>query len=272
MDGPYAGNLAYQPVFREGSVAVVTGVGPGMGRSIALGFASHGVDVVLAARRRERLEAVAAEVRALGRDALVVPTDLTDRDACLRLVDAAADRFGGVDILVQNGHHEGDWARVADADPASWRHVFEVNFFSALHLVHGAVPRLRERGGGAIVLVNSGAALRNPPTMGAYATSKAALATLTRTLALEVGQWNIRVNGVFLGPVLGENLERTGAGAAAAAGQTLEEWLDVKATEMALGIVPTPDQCAGSVLFLASRLAEPVTGQHLSVNGGQWTT
>ncbi len=259
-------------MFREGSVAVITGIGPGMGRSIALGFASRGVDVVLAARRRERLDAVAAEVRALGREALVVPTDLTDRDACIALIDASVDRFGGVDVLVQNGHHEGDWQRVVDADPDSWRHIFEVNFFSALHLVHRAVPAMRERGGGSIVLVNSGAALRNPASMGAYATSKSALATLTRTLAVEVGQWNIRVNGVFLGPVLGENLERSGATAAQASGKTLDEWLTTKATEMPLGIVPTPDQCAGSVLFLASDLALAVTGQHLSVNGGQWTT
>jgi NAD(P)-dependent dehydrogenase (short-subunit alcohol dehydrogenase family) len=257
-------------MFETGKVAVVTGVGPGMGRSVALGLARGGVDVVLAARRAERLEAVAAEVRALGRDPLVVPTDITDRDACQALVKAATERFGGVDVLVQNGHHEGDWQPVVEADPDVWRGVFEVNLFGALHLVQAAVPAMRERGGGSIVLVNSGAAVRNPASMGAYSASKAALASLTRTLAVEVGRWRIRVNGVFLGPVRGENLERLGAGAAAAAGSSLDEWLTVKATEMALGTVPTADECAGSVLFLASGLAAPVTGQHLSVNGGQW--
>jgi NAD(P)-dependent dehydrogenase (short-subunit alcohol dehydrogenase family) len=259
-------------VFRPGTVAIVTGIGPGMGRSIAVGFAERGVDVVLAARRQERLDAVADEIRALGRDPLVVPTDITDRDACGRLVAATVERFGGVDVLVQNGHHEGDWQPVVDADPESWRAIFEVNLFSAVHLVHHVVPQMRTRGGGSIVLVNSGAALRNPISMGAYSTSKAALATLTRTLALEVGQWGIRVNGAYLGPVLGENLERLGAGAAAASGVTLDDWLGVKSTEMALGFVPTADQCAGSILFLASDLAQPVTGQHLSVNGGQWCT
>jgi len=259
-------------MFGDGKVAVITGVGPGMGRSIAVGFARHGVDVVLAARRRERLEAVAAEIADLGRTPLVVPTDLTDRDACRALIDAAVERFGGVDVLVQNGHHEGDWQRVMDADADSWRHIFEVNLFGALHLVQAAVPSMQERGGGSIVLVNSGAALRNPISMGAYSTSKAALATLARTLALELGPSKVRVNGVFLGPVLGENLERLGTGAAAAAGTTVDEWLVTKAEEMALRIVPTPDQCAGSVLFLASDLAAAVTGQHLSVNGGQWCT
>jgi NAD(P)-dependent dehydrogenase (short-subunit alcohol dehydrogenase family) len=243
-----------------------------MGRSIALGLARGGVDVVLAARREERLEAVAAEIRAIGREPLAVPTDITSREACQQLVAAATERFGGVDILVQNGHHEGDWQPVVDADPDVWRGIFDVNLFGALYLVQAAVPVMRGRGGGSIILVNSGAAVRMPATMGAYSTSKAALAALTRTLAVEAGPWQIRVNGVYLGPVLGENLERLGAGAAAASGATVEEWLKVKATEMPLGFVPTPDQCAGAVLFLASDLAAAVTGQHLSVNGGQWTS
>jgi len=259
-------------LFGTAKVAVVTGVGPGMGRSIALGLARGGVDVVLAARRPERLEAVAAEIRDLGREPLVVPTDITDREACQRLAEVAVQRFGGIDILVQNGHHEGDWQQVVAADPEVWRGIFDVNLFGALHLVQAAVPVMRDRGGGSIILVNSGAAVRTPASMGAYSASKAALAALTRTLAVEAGRWQIRVNGVYLGPVLGENLERLGAGAAAAAGSTVDEWLKVKATEMPLGFVPTPDQCAGAVLFLASDLAAAVTGQHLSVNGGQWTT
>ena len=259
-------------MFGEGKVAIVTGVGPGMGRSIALGLARHGVEVALAARRAERLEAVAGDVRALGRAPLTVPTDITDRAACHDLVARTVERFGGVDFCVQNGHHEGDWTPVVDADPESWRAVFDVNLFGALHLVQAAVPEMRARGGGAVVLVNSGAALRNPVSMGAYSTSKAAVANLARTLALEVGQWNIRVNGVFLGPVLGENLARQGSRAAAAAGVTVEEWLTGKATEMPLGVIPTPDQCAGTVLFLCSDPAEVVTGQHISVNGGQWIT
>src|SRR3954464_9657785 len=110
-------------LFGTGGVAIVTGVGPGMGRSIAIGFASRGVDVALGARRAERLEAVAAEIRALGREPLVMPTDITDPGACRALVEATVERFGGVDFLVQNGHHEGDWARVLDADPDSWRHI-----------------------------------------------------------------------------------------------------------------------------------------------------
>lgn len=257
------------PMFREGAVAIVTGAGPGMGRAVALGFAQHGVDVVLAARRRERLEAVADEVRALGREPLVVPADLARADECRAVVDRTIERFGRLDHLVQNGHHPGDWMRVADADPEVWKQIFDVNFFGAMHLIQRAVRVMAE--GSSIVLVNSGAALRNPPTMGAYAASKAALASLVRTAALELGP-TTRVNGVFLGPVTGESLDNGAEATARAQGVTVEEFFRQRAEELPIRRIPSPEECAGAVLFFASELAAPVTGQHLSVNGGQWVT
>ena len=256
-------------MFEPGNVAIVTGAGPGMGRAIALGFAVHGVDVVLAARRKERLDAVAAEVRALGREPLVVTADLSQRDDCHAVVEQAVAHFGRLDHLVQNGHHAGDWARIAVADPDSWKHIFDVNFFGAMHLIQAAAPVMHDPA--SIVLVNSGAALRNPPTMGAYSASKSALASLVRTAALELGP-RIRVNGVYLGPVTGESLDTGAASTAAATGVSEEEFFRRRAEELPIRHIPTPEECAGSVLFFASRLAAPVTGQHLSVNGGQWVT
>jgi NAD(P)-dependent dehydrogenase (short-subunit alcohol dehydrogenase family) len=215
------------------------------------------------------LEDVAAAVRAEGRDPLVVVADLAQADDCHAVVAQATNRFGRLDHLVQNGHHPGDWKRVVDADPAEWKRIFDVNFFGAMHLVQAAAPVMHD--GGSMVLVNSGAALRNPPTMGAYAASKAALASLVRTAALELGP-RLRVNGVFLGPVTGESLDAGAAATAAGQGITEQEFLRQRAQELPIGQVPTPEQCAGSVLFFASELAAPVTGQHLSVNGGQWVT
>jgi NAD(P)-dependent dehydrogenase (short-subunit alcohol dehydrogenase family) len=256
-------------MFQEGAVAIVTGAGPGMGRAIAVGFARHGVDVVLAARRRERLEAVASEIRELGRDPLVVPADLARAGDCHAIVEQALTRYGRLDHLVQNGHHPGDWMRIADADPDVWKQIFDVNFFGAMHLIQAVAPVMSD--GASIVLVNSGAALRNPPTMGAYAASKAALASLVRTAALELSP-KIRVNGVFLGPVTGESLESGAAATAEGQGVTVEEFFRQRAEELPIRHIPTPEECAGSVLFFASQLAAPVTGQHLSVNGGQWVT
>jgi NAD(P)-dependent dehydrogenase (short-subunit alcohol dehydrogenase family) len=259
-------------VFNHGDVAVITGIGPGMGRSIALGFAREGVDVVIAARRPERLESVADEIRALGREPLVIPTDITDETSCQELIGATVEHFGRIDHLVQNAHHEGDWTPVAEADVESWHAVFDVNLFASLHLVKAAVPVMREAGRGSIVLVNSGAVLQHVANLGAYSASKAALASVTRTLAAEVGQWGIRVNGVFLGGIMGDNILLAAESQSAMQGITPEQWLEQRASTLPLRAMPTPDQSAGPVLFLCSELASAMTAQHLSVNGGQWPT
>lgn len=257
-------------MFDTGKVAIVTGVGPGMGTSIAVGLARQGVDVAIAARRSERLEAAAEQIRAAGREPLIFPLDITDAEGCRALVRATAERFGGVDFLVQNGHDEGDWSPAADADLDRWRRVFEVNFFGSLGLVQAAVPEMRKRGGGSIVFISSGAAIQAPPGMGAYAASKAALQSLTRSLALELGPSKIRVNDVMLGATQGETLNEAAKKASVAAGLTPEEWLARKPKDFALGAIPTPEECAGTVLYLCSNLARPVTGHHVAVNGGQW--
>ena len=250
-------------------MAIVTGIGPGMGRSIALALAREGADVVLAARRQERCEAVAEEVRDLGRIALVMPTDISDGAQCDELVDATVERFGGVDVFVQNGHHPGDWSPAVDADLDSWHEIMEINFFGALKLVQRVVPVMAARGGGRVVLVNSGAMISNPATMGAYSASKAALGSLVRTLSNEVATTGVLVNGVTLGPVQGENYSRFVPGDT---DEEKEAVVDERGRALPLGHIPTPDECAGAVLFFASELAAPITGQHLAVNGGQWVS
>jgi NAD(P)-dependent dehydrogenase (short-subunit alcohol dehydrogenase family) len=255
----------------DDKVAIVTGIGSGMGRSIALLFAAEGARLVLGARREDYLREVAAEVGAIGHEPLVVPTDLSSQEQCERIVDRALEVFGGVDVFVQNGHFVGDFTDAMTADLASWRHAMDVNLFGALAISQRAVPSMVERGGGRIVLVNSGAALSSPPRHGAYAASKAALSSLARTMANELGYSGVLVNSVTLGPVQGENT----SGAIAPPGTSDEERARLvaeKGRALPLGHMPTPDECAGAVLFLASPLAAAITGQNLVVNGGQWVT
>lgn len=256
------------PGLVDGKVALVSGVGPGLGREIALLLARHGADVALGARRPEHREAVAKEVADLGRHPLALPLDVCDRASCEEAVAAVVDRFGRIDVLVNNAFHDGDFARFADADLDSWRHTMEVNLWGTLQLTQAAVPHIPN--GGRIVMVNSMSAVRTQERFGAYTASKAALAAATRTLAKELGRRGIRVNGVHPGYIWGPSVEAYLRHQAERRGITFEERHAEVASETALGYLPPGSEIAGTVLFLASDLAAPITGQAIHVNCGHW--
>jgi len=255
-----------------GKVAIVTGIGPGLGREIALGFARLGAKLAIGARSTEVLEEVAAEIRAQGAEVVAQRTDLADRASCRALVEATVSRFGGVDILVQNGHHPGDWSSVEDADPDFWRAVMDTNLFGALHLYQACLPSMKKKGDGRIVFVNSGAANnRAPHGLAAYAASKAALASLVRSIALENGAYGIRCNGAHMGVIEGRHVRPWFESMAQKSGRTIDQYLEeYYDAHLPLRYVPPPAECAGAVIFLASDLARPITGQAISVNGGEW--
>jgi NAD(P)-dependent dehydrogenase (short-subunit alcohol dehydrogenase family) len=210
-----------------GKIAVVTGIGPGLGREIALQFAQNGAKLAIGARSVAILEEVASEIRQTGGDVIAQRTDLTDRASCQALVQATLDRYGGVDILVQNGHDAGDWKSVEDADPDSWRRIMETNLFGALHLFQACLPAMKAKGDGRIVFVNSGAANnRAPMGLSAYAASKAALASLVRSIALENGRYGIRCNSAHMGVIDGANVRPWFEQMAANGGRTIEQYLE----------------------------------------------
>jgi len=254
----------------EGKVAIVSGVGPGMGRDIALLFAEHGADVALGARTPARCEVVAEEIRALGRQAEVVRLDITDADACRAAVDAATSAFGGVDILVNNAFDDGNHRTFERSSLDEWKATMEVNLWGTLQMTEAVVPAMVERGGGRIVMINSMSAHRIQPRYGAYATSKGALETATKALAVELGVHGIRVNSVFPGYIWGDKVAAYFEHLAKQQGITPEEHYRQVADETALKYLPHSSEIAGSVLFFASDLSKPVTGQGLDVNAGQW--
>lgn len=254
----------------DAKVAIVSGLGPGMGRDIALQFAQEGAEVVLAARRPKMMETVAAEIRGAGGHALCVSTDITDNDACVALVEAATAEFGGVDVLVNNAFHGGDYTPFMQGDLNTWRETMDTNFFGTLQVTKAVVPSMQSRGGGHIVMVNTMSVQRVQEGYGAYASSKAALAMVTKTLAVELGRSGIRVNGVHPGYIWGDSVEWYFGEIAKGRGITGQEVYDEVAAETALGYLPHSSEIAGAVLFFASDLSRCITGTSLPVNGGHF--
>jgi NAD(P)-dependent dehydrogenase (short-subunit alcohol dehydrogenase family) len=251
-------------------IGIVSGIGPGVGREVALAFAREGAHVALAARTAPALEAVAAEVRALGRRALCVPTDIATAADCRRLVDATIAEFGRVDVLVNNAFLTHPWGPIESADFAAWQRILDVNLFGSLRLSQLVIPHMRRQGGGSIVMVNTMSMRIIEPNVGGYASSKAALMTATQTLAKEVGPDKIRVNSVVPGYIWSEKMAAYFRHLATEQGRTYEQVLEEVANRGALHHIPDSAEVAAAIVFFASDLSRAVTGQALDVNGGHF--
>ena len=220
-------------------IAIVSGIGPGLGRSIALGLARDGATVVLAARNEERLTSVAHEVRELGRDALVVPTDLSVAEERARLVERTVDAYGRVDVLVNNAFAMGPMTPMLETGVEPWREAFEVNVFGTMDLTLGVVRVMQQQGGGAIVMINSQAIRRTAPRRGSYAASKSALLAATNVLANEVGQYGIRINTVVPGQIWADQLRSFYEEVAARRGVDVQTVVEGVSRDMALRRIPS---------------------------------
>jgi NAD(P)-dependent dehydrogenase (short-subunit alcohol dehydrogenase family) len=269
MDGAGVAGVARPGGLLAGKVCVVSGVGPGLGRQAALLLASHGADLVLAARRQSTLDEVASEVEALGGRALTVPTDITDVEQCERVMAMATAEMGGIDVLVNNAFRYDAFQSFADVDLSVWRKIVDTNLFGSLQMTKAALPSMRERGGGSVVMVASMAARKPPELQGGYATSKGALLTATRVLASELGSSQIRVNAVVPGWMWGPSVEIYVQMTSEGRGVSREEVIQELADRIPLGRVPTDGEVAGTIVYLASDLSSAVTGQAIDANGGE---
>jgi NAD(P)-dependent dehydrogenase (short-subunit alcohol dehydrogenase family) len=250
-------------------VVVVAGVGPGLGRSIALASAREGADVVLAARTASRLEEVAKEVGALGRRAVVVPADVTDAGAAGYLVDVAVEGFGRVDALVYNALAMPPIKDLTTVDLDAVREGFDANVVAALRLIRLFTDVLTASQG-AVVLVNSMVVRFSQRRMGPYKLAKAAMLAMAQSLATEFGPRGVRVNSVAPGHIWGDSLKWYFGYLAGKRGVTVEEIYAETAAAIDLGRLPEPDEVADAVVFLASPLARAITGQCLDVNCGEY--
>jgi NAD(P)-dependent dehydrogenase (short-subunit alcohol dehydrogenase family) len=254
----------------EDRVAIVSGIGPGMGRDISLALAAQGADLALAARTESKLESVAKEIEALGRRVLPLRTDITQREDCRRLVERAQAELGRIDILVNNAFDPGRYVEIEQDELEHWRRPFEVNVLGTLQLTQQTLPVMKARGGGSIVMINSMIIREVLPTMAAYAASKAALMAATQTLAREVGAHKIRVNSVVPGYIWGRSLEHYFKLQGKKRGVDPQQVYEEVASQIALGRIPSSEEIAGAVVFFASDLSRAVTGQALDVNGGHF--
>jgi len=253
----------------ENRTAIVSGIGPGMGRDVSLAFARAGANLVLAARTEKAVEDVAAEVRATGRKAIGVAADIARDGDPERVVAAAVAEFGSVDVLVNNAFKGPSFKRFEDDEIASWRSVFDVNVFGALRLTQAVIPHMKARGG-SIVFINTMSTRIIEEGAGSYASSKGALLTAAQTLARELGRYRIRVNSVVPGYIWGKSVEGYFRLLAKQRGTTPEAVYEEIAGQTALHHIPTSAEIADAVLFFASDLSRVVTGQSLDVNGGHF--
>ncbi|MEY2874659.1 MAG: hypothetical protein RLZZ373_2030 [Pseudomonadota bacterium] len=258
-------NLRDEPVDAErlfdltGQIALVTGASGGLGRAIALAYAGHGADLVLADHDRATCEPVAAECRALGRRAHALCADLAEPPQVERLAIEAQAAFGRIDTLVCNAGMQGPAGPLHQIDDPAWQTVFQVNLRSAHALAARLVPPMAERGHGSVILMASIAGLRGNRSIGLYGLTKAALAQLARNLAVEWGPRGVRVNAISPG------LIRTPLARALLA--------DDDFMQRRLGLTPLrrigePHEIAGVAVMLASRAGAFITGQNLVVDGG----
>jgi NAD(P)-dependent dehydrogenase (short-subunit alcohol dehydrogenase family) len=253
----------------SGKVALITGGGRGIGRAIALRFASEGAAVMLAATKRETLEATAGEIRKTGGRAATVIADVSDEAAVKSMVAGTLSELGRLDILVNNAGIGGPTLRVVDMERADWDRTLAVNVTGAFLCAKHAIPHLMGKKSGRIINVTSIAGLMGYPLRSPYAVSKWGMIALTRTLAGELGEHGITVNAIAPGAVKGERVEGVIAARAAALGRPaadVERELFVEPT--ALKRMVGPDDVAATAAFLASDDAANITGETISVSAG----
>jgi len=240
-------------------VAIVTGSSKGIGRSIAEHLARAGANVVISSRKPEPCREVAEAIRDEGGSAVDIPANVGKTEDLERLVAETRERLGPIDILVCNAAANPYYGPLTDISDEAYHKTLDTNILSNIRLCGLVLPDMADRGGGSVIVVSSIGGLRASPYLGAYGISKAADNSLVRTLAVEWGSKNIRVNAILPGLVktdfaraLWENPE---------AERTAQERFPLKR----LGV---PDDIGPAAVFLASAAGAWMTGQSLVIDGG----
>ncbi|MEV6776525.1 SDR family NAD(P)-dependent oxidoreductase [Streptomyces syringium] len=244
-----------------GKRALVTGGGTGIGRAIALAFAREGARVVVAGRRAEPLKETVSLIEAEGGEAAAITADVTRSEDVQALVRQTVERFGGLDVAVNNVGLFVPPAKLADIPEEDWQSIIATNLTGVYLSMKYEIGHMRAHGGGAIVNISSnlGAHLRME-SLAAYATSKAAVSALTRNAALDHIGDGVRINAVSPGPIETPMSSRPG--------ESAQDKAERMSREVPVGRAGTPEEVAAAVLYLAGAEAGYTVGAELVLDGG----
>jgi len=244
-------------------IAIITGVGAGIGEAIALRFAEEGARLVLNDISDPAAQATLKKVKDAGGEAVVTVADISNEAGARQISQAAVQSFGGVDILINNA---ADFTQksVEHAEVQDWQKVLGVNVIGTALVSKHAIPRMKARGGGSIVHIASMSAFIAQPEFATYNSSKGAVITMMKCMALDLAPYKIRVNAICPGCILTSASHRE----IARLGLTFEQWRDRVAPLHMLNRLGEPIEVANAALFLASDEASFITSASLMVDGG----
>jgi len=249
-------------------VAIITGGGFGIGKAIALAFAKEEAKIVIASRNLSNLEDVVNQIKGEGGQATAIQMDICDEKQIQSMVAQTLDKYGQIDILVNNSGIAGPTANVVDVALEDWNKTFAVNLTGMMLCTREALKSMIPRKSGNIINIASSAMITGFRMRSPYCASKWGVIGLTLTTATEAGIHNIRVNCVSPGPVAGPRIDSVFSAKAEAAGLTYEDIYRAAVSNMALQRLVTAEEVAAAVVFLASDESSGTTGHVLHVNGG----
>ena len=256
----------------EGKAALVTGSSRGIGKATALVLAEQGCAITLCARGKETLENAEKEIAAVGAEVLAVPGDVTKPDDVSFIVGQAQKAFGRLDILVNTIGSSLLRGRFLDLTDTDWQTVLELNLYTPVRFCRAVIPIMRKQGDGRIVNVSTGWAREPGPSIPHYNAAKTGVLSLTKNLANEFAQENIRVNAVCPGPVFTSSWKRRAERRAKEEGikvqQALESIREEERREVPMGRVGEPEEIASLIAFLVSDRASFITGSCYVIDGG----
>jgi NAD(P)-dependent dehydrogenase (short-subunit alcohol dehydrogenase family) len=250
-------------------IAIVTGGAKGIGKAISLAFAAEGATVILAARDPVSLTDTAREIESGGGRAGAVETDVSREDMVSRMVAYTLDNYGAVDILVNNAAVAGPTANLWEMDIKDWNKVMDINLTGSMLCCQAVLRPMMKARQGTIINVSSEGGRSGCPMRSPYAVSKRGIIALTETLAIEAGEYGIRVNCISPGRVRGERVENVATAKAKALGVSRDEVIRSMTADLSLKRFIEPWEIARAAVFLASDEAGAITGETLVVSCGK---